>query len=325
MHASADRTENRSRSQETAGEGPAWTYEEAFARNVGLISPEEQQRLRNSRVAIAGMGGVGGIDLVTLARLGIGRFTIADPDVFEIANTNRQYGATNSTLGRPKAQVMAEIIRDINPEADVRIFREAVGPHNADAFLEDADVLVDAIDAFEIQLRRLLFRQAAVRGIYALGAGPVGFSTVWVIFEPKGMTFDQYFDLSDGMDHLDMFVHYVMGMAPKGTQRGYLDLSHVDFRNRAGPSAALACQLAGGVVSAEVLKILLGRGPVHSAPYYHQFDAYLGRFIRKRLRGGNRHPIQRFKCWWLARYLTRQLGNPERAEPAPTDRIGEEI
>lgn len=304
-----------------------WSYEEAFARNLGLISPEEQQRLRNSRVAIAGMGGVGGIDLVTLARLGIGQFTIADADVFDIANTNRQYGATKSSLGRPKVQVMAEMVGDINPDVDLRIFEERIGVHNADVFLQEADVLVDGLDAFEIDARRVLFRYAADRRIYALGAGPVGFSTVWVIFDPKGMTFDRYFNLSNGMEPLDMFVHYVMGMAPKGTQRGYLDLSHVDFRHRAGPSAALACQLAGGIVGAEVLKILLGRGPLYSAPYYHQFDAYLGRLIRKRLRGGNRHPLQRFKCWWLARYLRRQLNEGPKGEATPTGvhAMGDEI
>lgn len=289
-----------------------WSYDEAFKRNLGLISPQEQQRLRNSRVAIVGMGGVGGVDLVTLARLGVGRFTIADPDVFEISNTNRQYGARQSMAGRLKADVMAEIVRDINPEADIRVVREPIRPQNAHEFLDDADVLVDAIDAFEIDVRRLLFRIAAERGIYALGAGPVGFSTVWVIIDPNGLTFDQYFNLSDSLDPMEKFIRYVVGMAPKATQRGYMDLAYVDFENHRGPSAALACQLAAGVVAAEVLKIVLGRGRVYPAPYFHQFDAYLGRFVRRRLPGGNRHPLQRLKCWWLARYLRQQTTSCRR-------------
>lgn len=79
----------------------SWSYSEAFSRNLGLISPSEQEKLRQSRVAVLGLGGVGGVNLVTLARLGIGRFTIADPDTFELANFNRQYGAMVSTiLGR---------------------------------------------------------------------------------------------------------------------------------------------------------------------------------------------------------------------------------
>ena len=104
-----------------------WSYDEAFVRNLGLVSADEQERLRKSRVAIVGLGGVGGIDLVALARLGVGRFTIADPDLFEIRNTNRQYGATLRSAGRPKADVMRDIVLDINPEADVRVFRDPLG------------------------------------------------------------------------------------------------------------------------------------------------------------------------------------------------------
>lgn len=247
-------------------ESAPWSYDEAFCRNLGLISPTEQQRLRNSRVAIAGMGGVGGIDMVALARMGIGKFTIADPDVFEIRNSNRQYGAMRSTNGQAKAEVMRNIVHDINPEAEIRAFCEPIGKENAATFLEGADVLVDGIDAFEIDLRRLLYREAQQRGIYALGAGPLGFSTAWVVFDPKGMTLE----------------------------------------NRTGPSVGLACHLASGVVAAEVLKILLGHGRVYAAPYFHQFDAYRSIYVRKRLRCGNRHPLQRVKRRLLARYINRR-------------------
>lgn len=289
------------------GEGSSWSYQEAFSRNLGLISAPEQEKLRTSRVAVAGLGGVGGIDLVALARLGIGRFTIADPDIFEIRNTNRQYGAMRSTEGRSKADVMCAIVRDINPEAEIRVFREPIGPENADAFLADADVLVDGIDAFEIDLRRILFRKARELGIHALGAGPVGFSTAWVIFSPRGATFDRYFDLSNRMDAIEQFVAYVAGMAPSSLQRRYMDLAFLDVQNRTGPSAGLACHLASGVVAGEVMKILLRRGRIYAAPFYHQFDIYLGRYVRKRLVGGNRNPLQKIKRRWLVNYIRQRL------------------
>lgn len=283
-----------------------WSYDAAFSRNLGLVSIDEQQRLRSSRVAVAGLGGVGGIDLVALARLGIGHFTIADPDTFEVGNSNRQYGAMRSTQGRPKCEVMEQIVRDINPEATVRVFRDPIGPDNADAFLDGADIMVDGIDAFEIDVRRLLFGKLRERGIFGLGAGPVGFSTAWVVFSPKGMNFDRYFDLSDNMNALEKFVAYVVGMAPASTQRKYMDLSRLDFARHTGPSAGLACHLASGVVAAEVLKILLRRGRVRAAPYYHQFDPYAGRYVCRRLRAGNRNPVQRVKRRWLVNYLTRR-------------------
>jgi len=93
-------------------------YETAFSRNVGWVTAQEQQRLRSSRVAVAGLGGAGGFHLLTLARLGIGAFTLAEFDSFEVANFNRQPGASVSTLGRPKLDVMVEMARDINPELD---------------------------------------------------------------------------------------------------------------------------------------------------------------------------------------------------------------
>src|SRR5579884_2370421 len=164
-----------------------WSYQEAFSRHRGLISEPEQDKLRQSRIAIVGMGGVGGVHLATLARLGIGQFTIADYDRFEVANFNRQYGATIHSLGQSKASVMAEQARAINPDVEVQTFAEAIGPHNVNDFLQDVDVLVDGIDFFALDARRLLFREARRRGIWALTAGPIGFSAAWLVFAPTGM------------------------------------------------------------------------------------------------------------------------------------------
>ena len=291
----------------------AWSYEEAFQRNRGLISPEEQEKLRNSRVAIAGMGGVGGIHLETLARLGIGRFTIADPDVFEVANTNRQVGATCSTMGRSKAEVMAEIARDINPEVDIRIFSDPIDAENADEFLSEADLFIDGVDFFSIGLRRMLFQKAAEHGLYSITAGPIGLSTAWLIFSPTGMSFDRYFDLHDGMDQLDSLIAFAVGVAPPATQIAYMDLKKVNIGSRTGPSTSAACQLCAGVASIEALKILIDRGSLRPALWYFQFDAYRGILRQGYLRWGNRGPIQRIKRAILRNRMIKLIrGNKER-------------
>ena len=77
-------------------------YSSAFSRNIGWVTEAEQAILRSKRIAIAGLGGVGGSHLLTLSRLGIGNFNIADFDHFEIQNFNRQAGASISHLNRPK-------------------------------------------------------------------------------------------------------------------------------------------------------------------------------------------------------------------------------
>ena len=289
------------------GDQPAWSYEEAFSRNLGLINPEEQQKLRKSRVAIPGMGGVGGIHLMTLARLGIGGFRIADPDTFEVANFNRQYGADLQTVGQGKAEVMARKALAVNPELKLDVFSERINRDNVETFLEGVDVLVDAIDFFSFDTRRLLFREARRRGIWAITAGPIGFSTAWLLFDPKGMSFDDYFDFRDGMSPAEEFAAFVIGLTPRGTHLPYLDLSFVDGRTGRGPSASLACNLCAGVVAAETVKIILGRQPLRPVPCYAQFDAYRYLLRRGRVIRGNRHPIQRLKRSILRRRMI-QLG-----------------
>ena len=90
-----------------------FSYDEAFSRNIGWVTSAEQQQLRTKRVAIAGLGGVGGVHLLTLARLGVGAFNIADFDTFDLANFNRQAGALMSTLGRTKTSVMEQMGKDV--------------------------------------------------------------------------------------------------------------------------------------------------------------------------------------------------------------------
>src|SRR4030095_722082 len=120
----------------------------AFERNLGLISLAEQDKLANALVVIAGCGGGGVLHAHTLARLGVGRFRISDPDTFCLANFNRQIGATIQTVGRNKADVTADMIRSINPEAIVEILSDAVSADNATSIVKDSNLVVDGLDFF---------------------------------------------------------------------------------------------------------------------------------------------------------------------------------
>jgi molybdopterin/thiamine biosynthesis adenylyltransferase len=303
---------------EAPGPGPRWSYDGAFSRHRGLITAEEQERLRRSRVAIAGMGGVGGVHLITLARLGVGGFTIADPDSYDVVNFNRQYGATTRSLGKSKAQVMAEEARSINPQVQLRVLNERVTPDNVAEFLDGANLLVDGIDFFAIEARRLIFREARRRGLWGITAGPLGFSAAWLVFSPTGMSFDDYFDLNDSMDRLDQLIAFIVGLTPRATHWGYLDMSQADPGTGRGPSAGLACHLCSGVAAAEALKLLLGRSPVQPAPHYFQFDAYRHILRKGRLFWGNRHPWQRLKRRLLRKRAVRMGWDKAAAQRAPS-------
>ncbi len=298
----AERTERSS-----IGNPQAWSYDKAFSRNLGLISLDEQQRLRNARVAVAGMGGVGGVHLITLARLGVGRFNIADPDTFEVANFNRQYGALQRNVGRGKAETMAEEVRQINPELDLRVLDEPITPENVGQFLDGASLVLDGIDFFSFDTRRLLFREARQRGLWAITAGPIGFGAAWVLFDPQGMEFDAYFDLRDGMAPIDQFAAFATALAPAGLHLAYFDKKQIQGKSARGPSCGAACQICSGVAAVEAAKVILGRKPLRPAPYYAQFDAYRCRLRHGRLIWGNRGPLQRLKRTILRRTML-QLG-----------------
>ncbi len=301
--------------------GPAFGYEEAFSRNIGWITEWEQAALEAKKVAIAGLGGVGGVHLLTLARLGIGAFHIADPDKFELVNFNRQVGATLSTIGKPKVEVMAATAHDINPGLELTSFADGVDEANVDAFLDGVDLFVDGLDFFALDIRAHVFARCAELGIPAITAAPLGMGVAYLVFMPGGMTFEEYFRLT-GLPRERQYVNFLVGLNPKGYHRAYLvDPSRVDLAGRRGPSTAMACQLCAGVVGAEAVKVLLGRGRVRAAPRYHQFDAYRGKWVSGWLPGGNRNPLQAVKRHIGYRAYARlsQAASPRQTAPAASE------
>lgn len=270
-----------------------FSYQDAFCRNIGWVTADEQRVLQRKRVAIAGMGGVGGVHLLTLARLGIGSFHIADLDVFDVVNFNRQVGANVSSLGQPKAQVLAAMARDINPELELRVFENGVDARNLDAFLDGVDLYVDGLDFFAFEARRLTFDACARKRVPACTAAPLGMGAAVLNFMPgDGMSFEDYFGWGSLPDE-EKALRFLVGLAPAALHGRYLvDPSTVSLAERRGPSTIIGCQLAAGMAAAEAVKILLGRGEVLAAPHGMHFDAYRGKYVRTWRPGGHRHPIQ---------------------------------
>jgi molybdopterin/thiamine biosynthesis adenylyltransferase len=278
-----------------------FSYSKAFARNIGWVTPAEQSLLRGKRIAIAGMGGVGGVHLLTLARLGVGAFHIADFDHFDLANFNRQAGAMVSTLGQPKVEVLADMARDINPELKLVRFPGGVSEHNLDAFFEGVDLYVDGLDFFAFKARQDTFAACARLGVPAITAAPLGMGTAVLNFLPGRMTFEQYFGWGDLPDE-EKALRFLVGLAPAGLHGRYLvDPSAINLEQQRGPSTIMGCQLCAGAAATEALKILLGRGQVLAAPHGFHFDAYRNKLVRTWRPGGNRHPLQRLAMMLVKR------------------------
>ncbi len=280
-------------------------YNTAFSRNLGWTTEPEQSALRATRVAIAGLGGVGGIHLLTLARLGVGAFNIADDDTFDLANFNRQAGALMSSIGHPKVDVVREMALDINPELDIRKFPQGVREDNLDDFLKGVDLYVDGLDFFAFAIRRATFAACRRLGIPAITAAPLGMGAAVLIFLPDGISFEEYFDI-EGCNEEEMALRFMLGLSPAMLQRTYLaDPSRVDLAQRRGPSTVAACQICAGITATEAMKVLLKRGDIVSAPRGYQFDAYRNRLVKTWRPGGNRHPLQRLGLWIARRQFAR--------------------
>ena len=144
-----------------------------FSRTALLVGTQAIAKLQNSRVAIFGIGGVGGYVAEALARSGVGSFDLIDNDTVALTNLNRQIIATHATLGQPKVQVMAERIHAINPEAVVHAHQCFFLPENAHEFnFEQYDYVVDAVDTVVAKIAIIMAAKAAnVPIISSMGAG----------------------------------------------------------------------------------------------------------------------------------------------------------
>jgi molybdopterin/thiamine biosynthesis adenylyltransferase len=282
-----------------------YDYFEAFSRNLGFLSKEEQTRLKNARVAIAGLGGTGGAQVLALSRMGMGRFHLADPDTFELVNFNRQSGATIPNIGRAKTSVAKETILSINPEAEITTFDNGINVENIDDFLDGVDVVVDSLDFYCFEERFLLYSRARERGLWVLTAPPLGFGFTLIMFDPNGMKFEDYFGFRPGMSERQRVISLIAGIAPKPFMFKYLDRSRPDFEGRRLPSVGAAPFMIAGVMATEVTRILTGKGRPMAAPTIYQFDAMLRKFRKKTFYWGMRGPIQRLKRHLLDHALPR--------------------
>lgn len=171
-----------------------------FSRNFGFWSKDEQEAIINTRVAIAGVGGDGYQLGVKLARMGVASFDVADPEVFEPENANRVPGASHSTYGLPKAEVFASHVRDINPDAELRIFKEGVTSDNAEEFVGKADLLFDESELTHLEIGVSLARAARERKIPTVMVMNIGYSALVTSFHPESRhTFEKFMGIPKGM------------------------------------------------------------------------------------------------------------------------------
>ena len=203
-----------------------------YARNFDAINNAEQLVLADKTVFVAGCGGLGGYVVEYLGRLGVGRLVVADPDLFEVSNLNRQLLSSHMNLGKPKVLAAKQRVQAINPLVRVDIHQVKITNANALSLISDTDVVVDALD--NIPSRLVLQEACKEAGMPLVHGAIAGWCGQVCVVMP-------------GQDLLDKIYPDVQVQQGDEAQSGSLSFS-------AGLVAALQ--------AAEVVKLLLGRGAV---------------------------------------------------------------
>ncbi len=205
---------------------------ERYARNLKILSVDEQLKLLGATVTVVGLGGLGGTVTEMLARMGIGNLSLVDGDVFEDSNLNRQVTSSITNIGSPKADAARDRVAELNPGVDVSAHQLFLGADNAPGLIENSDVVVDCLDSLKTRYcLATACRKAAIPLVIAAVAGLSGQVTV---FFPEDNGFET--------------IYGIPGEIPeKGVETQLGNLAPV-----VGMIANIEC--------AEVVKILLGRG-----------------------------------------------------------------
>ena len=155
-----------------------------FSRTQLLLGESAMQELANKRVAVFGIGGVGGYACEALVRSGIGAFDLIDDDKVCLTNLNRQIIATRKTVGKYKTEVMKERMLEINPNVDVRIHNCFFLPENADKFpFDEYDYIIDAVDTVTAKISIIMkANELGIPVISSMGAGnKLGLASMFTI------------------------------------------------------------------------------------------------------------------------------------------------
>ena len=238
--------------------------EDQFVRTELLLGSDAMRILGKSKVAVFGVGGVGGYVTEALARSGVGAFELIDRDVVSVTNLNRQIIATWKTIGRDKTEVMAERIRDINPAAEVTLRKCFYLPETADQFdFTRYDYVVDAVDTVTAKIEIILQAQrAGVPVISSMGAGnkldPSAFEVADIYktsVDPLARVMRRELK-KRGVKKLKVVYSKEVPIKPLGQIEADPEAGRKDVPG----SSAFTPSAAGLLISSEVVKDLIGWG-----------------------------------------------------------------
>jgi molybdopterin/thiamine biosynthesis adenylyltransferase len=257
--------------------------DDRFQRTQGVLSPQAIRDLSTVHLLIAGVGGAGGQAAVDATRLGFGYLTLADFDVYERHNMNRQVGCFESTLGERKIDVVARMCRDINPNVKLRLVPDGITEQNAATLLEPSEFpppafVVEVIDLAGVPAKVWLHQACRDRRITIVTGLMLGFGGSFVAFGPDAPSYDQLFINPDGRINLTDIV----------PRTGYYFVKEYVDACVAGqghaPTCAIGATTASSLMLSEILRgIQLGLEAMTTWPEYLYVDFFDHVYVRETL------------------------------------------
>lgn len=255
-------------------------YKEFTGRNIGLLTEEQQESLRNSTIAVFGMGGVGSPAFEVLVRAGIGRFKIVDKDEYDASNMNRQIFAFTDTIGKTKVDVAEEFAGKINPDIHVDCYTE-VNQENIETILAGVDVIVLAID--ELRPCLIISRAARKMDIPLAEGWALPYGNVRVIssetpeledaygLATKGKAIDEFTD--EQLAQMNVELLFGLGKI-EGITDFYSDEAIEKIAQGHITSFAPMAWLTAVLLANEALKVILGMGRLAKGPKFTLYDPF---------------------------------------------------
>ncbi len=236
-----------------------------YTRNYGVLDEHEQVLLKNARVTVVGAGGVGGVTLLSLARMGVGSIHVIDMDTFEYSNLNRQMLSSIPKINHKKAQVAKDAIYDINPNINVTVSDEYLKLDNAVSLLSNTDIIVDATDNL---LSRVIIHRTAqelkIPSVWIAVTPP--FRGAVMVFSDKTPAYELV--LSHPSYNKELTEDVIQEILEIKNQRAIHSVQHGaltnwanDFVDKNAPWAVICpvANIVGIIASFEVLKLIIKR------------------------------------------------------------------
>jgi tRNA threonylcarbamoyladenosine dehydratase len=241
-----------------------------FERNIGFISEKDQEKISKLSVAIAGAGGDGGLLAERLVRFGIGKIVLADPEIFEVQNINRQFASNSESMGKNKAETVAKELKLINPKLKIKVYNKGINEKNVTEFVQEADIIVDEIEYSFPEISVILAKEARSQNKYVFMGANVGWGASAFCFSPKGMSFEEYFEYDlvkktiNPLKYLDGIPKYFSKKLLTEVLEGEVPM----------PSLSSSVGLVASIVSSQIILFAIKKKKPVLVPQILFFDTY---------------------------------------------------